>query len=241
MYLETMFMEVPDNALVAAASDCLRVKPRPFQPALYHDFAVPSCVTPGVGQTTYNGYRLGLTSACVDIVLVQHIDGALTVPMVKRAKAPFGNTYWIMGGALHAFRPVNQFILWRAARECGLDPEGLGIDEFVLRYKLDADTQSALGINIIGPLGLYRTPAEDTPEGSACDTLNLCLLGYYNGDRGLYHDRDHAGIRWFRENELRPGACGHWYPEHVGRRALAIMRDAEEVNRQQDKLLTQRP
>ena len=65
----------------------------------------------------------------------------------------------------------------------------------------------------------------DDPE-RVCDTVNICYMGIVLGSQEIRYDRDHTNARWVGKADLTPGSCGHWYPEHVGQRALNIYESA---------------
>lgn len=182
-----------------------------------------SATRKGVTQPAYDGYRLGLVSACADVVIVK--DGK--VPLIRRAQPPFGGMWWIMGGAVFNFRPIHQFLLWKIYKECGLDT--LGIEEFIAKYKLTDADYSCEGVHFVGYLGCARTAAEDTTDpAKVCDTLNVCGMAMITTKRDLYHDKDHSAIRWVDREDLEkePNLCGHWYPQWAASKALDVYWDA---------------
>lgn len=181
----------------------------------------PGATRCGVAAETYHGYRLGLASACADVVLVAERGGQPKVPFLKRARPPFGDCWWIMGGVVFNYRPIQQFLLWKAHTECGITKAK--IDEFVAEHALDDRQYSCGDVHIVGCLGAYRTPAEDTTDPAfVCDTINLCYMGVLTGTQEIRYDTDHTNARWMSTSELIAGSCGYWYPEHVARRALDI-------------------
>lgn len=148
-------------------------------------------------------------------------DGQPKVPLIRRARPPFGDCWWIMGGVVFNFRPIQQFLLWKVRTECGLTEAT--IDEFVAEHALDDHAYSCSDVHIVGCLGTYRTPAEDTTDPTrVCDTINLCYMGVLTGDQEIRHDTDHTNARWMDTDGLIAGSCGSWYPEHVARVALDI-------------------
>ncbi len=169
---------------------------------------------------------MGLDSSCADVVLVQERDGVLSVPLIRRAKPPFQGMWWLTGGAIFNYRPVHQFLLWKALKEGGLTT--LEIDDFVREKGLEDDTTSCGGIHIVGCFGVARTAAEDTDGlGLVCDTMNNCYLGIAERDVAFHHDRAHDDIRWVTTDTL--GDLGHWYPEWAARRALDICIEARKA------------
>lgn len=126
-----------------------------------------------------------------------------------------------MGGVVFNFRPIEQFLLWKAHTECGLTKAT--IDEFVTAHSLTDHAYSCGNVCIVGCLGTYRTPAEDTIDSTrVCDTINLCYMGVLTGNQEIRYDTDHTNARWMDTEDLTAGSCGYWYPEHVAREALAI-------------------
>lgn len=229
--LETVIVESPEAPLIALVRSLRRTPDavRNHLPANHRVVRIPSAATRvGVPGNVYDGYRLGLACACADVVLVREAPGGLPhVPLLRRARPPFEGYWWLMGGAIFNFRPIQHFLMWKVYRECGL--EDVEIEEFVQKHAL-ADTQySCEDLDIVGCLGVCRTAAEDT-VGKVCDTTNFCYMGIYRGDRELYHDKDHSDIRWVAERDLTPGSYGHWYPEWAVSRALRIYWMAQDVS-----------
>ena len=213
VWLEKIFLENSDDVLVKALRDG-------WNPENMMEHAIPSLSTDGVGGEAYDGYRFGLTSACADVVIVQEVDGEPKVPMILRAKPPFGKCWWIMGGAIFNYRSVHQFVSWKAVKETGLFQGS--IEDFI------NESDSNFGITVVGLLGDYRTPADDTEgTGKVCDTINLCYMAVCDPNVELHHDKDHSAVKWFSEEDLKAeDPCGHWYPAHVARRAIQIYKKA---------------
>lgn len=232
--LEHVIVEGPNEPLIEHAKNILcthsflfgglpQERPIPHFPTRI----APAATRSGVSGEDYNRYRKGLTSQCADIVLVAERDGEPKVPLIKRARPPFGDCWWIMGGVVFNYRPVQQFLLWKAHTECGLTAKTL--PEFIDEYALADNAYSCGNIHVVGCLGAYRTAAEDLDDPErVCDTVNLCYMGIILGDQEIRYDRDHTNARWASLDGERPMGvqCGHWYPEHVGRRALEIYRRA---------------
>lgn len=222
--LETLILENDKRVLVRRVEKLLSTNIVVAQPDAQMNIEIPvSATRKGVAQPVYDNYRLGLVSACADVVIVK--DGK--VPLIRRAQPPFGDTWWIMGGAIFNFRPIHQFLLWKIYRECGL--EKCTIDEFITKYNLTDDQYSCDGVHFVGYLGVARTAADDTTDPSkVCDTLNVCGMAVLTTTKTLYHDKDHSAIRWVGREDLRddPNLCGHWYPQWAAQKALDIYWDA---------------
>ncbi len=134
---------------------------------------VPGPIRRGVDPDIYKSYRLGLDSACVDCVVTTLMpDGRPAVLLSRRAPGKcFGGCWWIHGGSLHAYRPIEAFIQDRVLAEVGIEPL---IDAVV---------------------GVYRTCAEDF----FASTLNLCVSGVvdYGSLTTACKDADHTALSLF--------------------------------------------
>jgi ADP-ribose pyrophosphatase YjhB (NUDIX family) len=220
--LETVMIEADIGPVTRRVAELFRTSGlAPF--GVKKEVGIPASATrKGVKVEAYDDYRLGLGAACADTVIVKDVDGTPRVPLIRRAQPPFGGTWWIMGGVIFNFRPVEHFLLWKVHRECGL--ETCAIDEFVQKYDLADDQCSCNGIHMVGYLGFVRTAADDTVDPrKVCDTFNVCGMTVIHGNtQELYHDKDHSAIRWVSMEELTPGSCGHWYPEWAARKALEV-------------------
>lgn len=188
----------------------------------------PSATRSGVGGEAYDAYRLGLAGACADIVLVRGGPNPISVPMIYRKRPPFGKTWWIMGGAVHNFRSIHHFLLFKALTEGGIVQVPVEFQKdgskaaqwFYDKYPLGDNDWSLQGVNVVGLMGCYRTPAEDQAgTGKVCDTLNLCYLGVLDPGVEVWHDRDHEEVRWFDMDQLTYSNM-HWYPKRVATHAL---------------------
>lgn len=158
----------------------------------------------GVPKEAYDAYRAGLDSFCVDVVITTNIGGLKGTPAVLAMKRVpnvcFAGKWWMMGGAVHSYRPLFEFIQERAERECGVKP------------------------GIRARIGLFRTAA---PDILAC-TTNLCLLGQVWHDQivdKFRADSDHSVHRLLTLENLKnlPEDEKHWYPMFCFQRALETM------------------
>lgn len=180
-----------------------------------------------VASNVYDEYRLGLSSACADAVCVQSVGDKLVVPLIFRKNAPFGQTWWVVGGAIANFRPVHQFLLWKIFREYGKARQSLA--EFVILNNIQETQNQIAGVRIVGCLGVYRTAAEDCLPGKIADTINLAYLGILPPDFAPLHDCDHCCVKLFDEDAIKQTSTGHWYPDRLVMRALSIVRRALEI------------
>ena len=229
--VEGIILEAPDTTLVAIVKDCLvNGKGNHLFPQGMKRVKVPEDATQrGVPAKAYDAYRLGLVSACADAVCVREIDGELQVPLLARANPPFQGGWWVQGGAIFNFRLITKFLLWKVLKEAGQrdgDIHGFLSEEHPLGplwWHEDAHV-------IPAPLGVYRTAAEDSAPGTACDTLNVAYIVLWSAERPFGHDKDHTALRWVTLPELEadPNLCGHWYPQHLATRALQIVSRAKE-------------
>lgn len=174
----------------------------PPSTTLCEEVYIPKGVTAGVPPEVYSEYRKGRDSACVDIVLVTRLeDGTPAVLLsLRKPDVCYGNKWWIYGGALQAYRSVEDFISERATKECGVP---------VMPQVL---------------IGVYRTMSEDY-VGS---TLQLCYAAQVPIEAvraKMSTDPNHSSVRLFTLAELEeiPDENGHWYPMHVSRIALKSM------------------
>ncbi len=233
--LERIFFETPQKIMVAAIRNSLAFQKdctaRDYEQNSCSEYIhIPNDATrSGVLTESYDGYRLGLMSACADVVCVRETDEKLEVPLIARARPPFRDGWWMQGGAIFNFRSVPQFLLWKLFRESG-NFEG-SIEEFVEKYHLDDAALECNGVQLVGkPLGIYRTTAEDSMPGKVCDTLNLAYLALWPTKLSFGHDKDHTSLRWvtLAELEANPNLCGHWYPQCLAMRALQIVGRAKK-------------
>lgn len=160
----------------------------------------------GVAPDIYDGYRQGLDSACADVVITTHMpDGEARVLAVKRALGkPFGGKWWMQGGAIQSYRLIEDFLVERAERECGV------------RLVIQA------------LMGVFRTCAEDI----LASTTNLCYVGYapYDMVERASVDKDHTAFRLFSAHEFYQDTQEHeeewhWYPKMTFAQALSSMPD----------------
>lgn len=228
--LERIFFETPQETMVTAVRDSLACRngrlTRDYEQRSFSEhIRIPKDATRhGVPVEAYDRYRLGLVSACADVVCVRDTGGKLEVPLISRAKPPFQGGLWMQGGAIFNFHSVPQFLLWKLFRESG-NFQG-SIEEFVEKYHLDDIALECNGVKLVGKsLGVYRTVAEDSMPGKVCDTLNLAYLVLWPADLPFGHDKDHAMLRWVTLPDLErdPDFCGHWYPQRLATRALEIV------------------
>ncbi len=111
-----MIVEVPDNELVkmvrtVAGSKSGEAMSLPMPGRLESVPIPPEATRQGVTGDVYDAYRRGLSSACADVVLVQVKDGVPKVPLIRRARPPFGGYWWIMGGGIFTLRPIDHVLL----------------------------------------------------------------------------------------------------------------------------------
>ena len=157
----------------------------------------------GVAQRVYDGYRNGLEGACADIVITARMpkNGTPVVLASRRAMdKPFGRQWWMQGGAVHSYRSLQEFIIERAEKECGVRPK------------------------IEGIIGIFRTCAED----KLCSTTQICFVGFapYEELSHVCVDNDHKEWRLIRLDELlelERYDNFHWYPAVTFERALTTM------------------
>lgn len=219
--LETLMIDVPDKVLREQIK-----RKNDHSDQRIHQLLIPESATRrGVSSDIYDGYRKGLVSACADAVVVQVRDGKPRVPLIRRTRPPFSGCWWVMGGAIFNFRSINQFLLWKIARETRLTT--LDIDAFVHDNALLDETKICSGIRIVGCMGVARTAADDTVGEKVCDTLNVCYLAEIAPDIEISHDRDHDSIRFFEWDDLlkKDTAPGHWYPLWAVEKALKAALD----------------
>jgi len=165
----------------------------------------PAGVTQGVSSDTYNEYRRGRDSACVDIVLVTHLENG-TPAVLMSLRNPgvcFGGKWWIYGGALQAYMSIEEFISARATKECGVPvkPEVL--------------------------IGVYRTIAEDH-IGSTLQPCYAARVPIEVIRAKMSTDEGHSNVRLFTISDLillegQHGPEYHWYPVRVALLALRNM------------------
>lgn len=155
----------------------------------------------GVPSAVYDGYRLGLEGACVDVVIATRlVNGTPVVLASKRVIGkPFGGYWWMQGGAVQGYRSILDFLSERAEKECGLRPR------------------------IVGLVGFYRTCAED----GIASTMQPCYVATVPREaiEQAKADSDHSSWALFSLEDLEklPPNEQHWYPMRVFRRVLESM------------------
>lgn len=180
--------------------------PHPSNPDHLFEVTVPGGVTEGVRPEIYGAYRVGLDSACADMVIATRLeDGTPAVLLSKRSPGVcYGNKWWIHGGATHAYRPIATFLRDRAERECGV------------RQAPDA------------LIGVYRTMSEDfigsTTQSCFATKVSVELIRAH-----MKTDGAHRQVRLFglSDLELIPEEERHWYPMRVSRIVLSALMTRE--------------
>ena len=161
--------------------------------------APPEGITQGVPGDVYNAYRRGRDSACVDIMLCTRSPlGSAAVLLSKRASnVCFANKWWMYGGALGSYEPIEEFLAGRVEKECGIraKPEVL--------------------------IGVYRTCAADF-IGSTLQPCYAARIPYGKATAKATTDSAHSSVRLFTRSELEtiPIDEQHWYPMRVARLVL---------------------
>lgn len=155
----------------------------------------------GVDSSVYDGYRSGLDSACVDVVVTTMLrhDKPAVLASKRAPDKLFGNKWWMQGGAIHSYRLITDFVLERTKKGCGIYPYMQGF------------------------IGVFRTCADDV-LGS---TLNLCYVGFVQRHKlaQIYADKNNTSFRLLTLEDLEdlPDEEKHWYPMFAFHRALTTM------------------
>lgn len=162
----------------------------------------PDQVTQGVGGDIYNSYRKGLDSACADVVVTttDPFTGINYVLAGKRATGKcFGGSWWMQGGAIHAYRSIVEFVVERAAAECGVRP------------KIEAC------------MALARTCAPDVNAS----TMQPCFVGRVDWEalKAANPDVDHSKVKTLSLSDFEEMDDDelHWYPRMMFTLALESM------------------
>jgi len=141
---------------------------------------VPEGHTLGVPQPTYDRYRQGLDSACADCVVQTFVNDKPAVVALQRARfKAFGGQFWMMGGAIHAYLDIRDFLVQRVFEESNL--------------KINA--------NALVLMGVYRAIASD----ALCSTMSPCYVTYlpYNEiESTIRVFDDHKTFKIFTEEDL---------------------------------------
>ena len=163
---------------------------------------VPPCpVKQGVDGETYGRYREGLISGCADIVVTATApDYTHRVLAVKRAAGKcFGGSWWMMGGAVHAYRSLTDFVADRAEKECGVRP------------------------SVEACMFVAYTSATDVNAS----TTQLCFVGRvkWNQIEKIRADADHSAVKLLSFDQIvdMPPEELHWYPRLAFDLALSSM------------------
>lgn len=158
----------------------------------------PAGISRGVPSENYEAYRSGLDSACADVVVCSiKKDREPVVLLSKRSRGkPFGGKWWIHGGALHCYRPVEEFLTERVEKECGLTPR------------------------IMALVAIARTCSYKV-VGSTLQPCFLGLVDYGDLSKAIV-DCDHEAMKAFTKEEyqrLLPRET-HWYVNGVTMAAI---------------------
>lgn len=155
----------------------------------------------GVDSDIYDGYRKGLDSACVDVVvttLLRHDKPAVLA--FKRAPGKlFGQKWWMQGGALYSYCSITNFVFERIWKKCRVPPD------------------------IQGFIGVFRT----YPDDFLGSTVNLCYVGFVQRHKlaQVHLDKNYTDFRLLTLEDLEdlPDEEKHWYPMFTFRQALTTM------------------
>lgn len=152
-----------------------------------------------VPDEAHSAYRARKEVACADIVITTILpSGKPAVLSSKRNKnSCFGGCWWMQGGSYGAYSPIVDFVIGRAKKECGMEP------------------------NMEGVIGLFRTCAEDFHAS----TTNICYVGFVPYKSMTKPDQDHSQQKWltFSDLNMLPKKNRHWYPMLVFSLALETM------------------
>jgi ADP-ribose pyrophosphatase YjhB (NUDIX family) len=158
--------------------------------------------TNGVDETIYTGYRMGLDSACVDIVITTRLEDGTPAVLMSRRKdnVCYGGMWWIYGGALQAYKTIDNFIADRAKKECGIivSPQAL--------------------------IGVYRTMSYNL-IGSTIQLCYVTTVPVSDIQSRMVTDDGHIEIRLFTLKDLPPESNEeyHQYVLRVSKIALSNM------------------
>ncbi len=181
------------------------LKGDPFPEDSLQTCMVPDEVTKGATPEAYIEYRKGLHGACVDkVIITRQPNGKPAVMLsLRKTNVCFAGTWWIYGGAVHAYRDVAAFVTERAASECGVE----------------VPPQALVGVYITNSSGIVGS------------TLQPCYASFVPYDtimEKMRTDSGHGDVRLFTAEELGaiPEQQQHWYPKRIARRALAALPDS---------------
>ena len=168
----------------------------------------------GVRPYIYNEFSRGSEQVCADVVITTVLPNGLPAVLASlRAKnKPFGGCWWMQGGSYHAYRPISDFLLERAMKECGVCPM---LEAFI---------------------GVFRTYAED----QLASTTNLCYVAFapFEDVQKARSDKDHADVQiilTYADLYLLSSYTRHSYPMRVFEYALETMPRAQTM---EDKVIT---
>ena len=166
------------------------------------NYDVPPDITAGVPQQTYDAYRRGCDSACVDIMLCTRLpDGKVPAVLLSKRKpnVGFGGKWWMHGGALFAYEDVRDFAAAKATKECGIEvaPEVL--------------------------VGVYRTCSPDV-VGSTMQACYAARVPYDVAVEKMRKDEGHTEVGLFTQDHIEQMSWReHWYPMRVAMLVLGGM------------------
>lgn len=170
-----------------------------FAPPQPH--SAPSGIINHIPDDAYKAYTHGRDRACIDLVLCTRAPDGPAVALSKRNKDnSYGDLWWVYGGALPAYTPIEEFITKRAEHESGV-----------------ATAPQVL-------VGVYRIGAPDRVD-SAITVCFAAEVPYVELVQKMRTDEAHQEMRLFTLQELEslPPQEKHWYPMRVAQLALNAM------------------
>jgi len=155
-----------------------------------------------VSNETTGEWRESKVIACADVVITTRLsdDTPAVVASLRAPNTPFGNCWWMQGGGIPGYTPLQKFVRDHAMKECGAE------------VKLEA------------LIGFFYTNAEDHHQS----TMQPCFVGSVPFDglsEKLIADNQHADVRLLTLRDLGelPKEQKHWYPATCFHAALESM------------------
>lgn len=191
---------------------------------------IPAEARPGpVPEEAYHANRQGRVAACADVVAVSTHLRKPAVLLSRRTRTPMKGHWWVQGGTISCYTPVDCFLQWAFLRECGLLPRSLAkftdfkFARMLRRRKVPKALHTVVrAFAVPCLLGVYRVPLNELPDAFAPVGLGIIKKSLVPK---IGHDKDHDQIRWATERDIRRDTKLHAYVRHIVLRAFEVYRE----------------
>lgn len=188
---------------------------------------IPADACPGwVEPEVFQPYARGKPRVCADVVSISTHLGKPTVLLSRRKGKPMKGHWWVQGGGISGYVPVDRFLQWAFLRECGLlpaAPDDLTDFKFAMKIMKDLSAfPDTRRFRVPCLIGVYRAPLNELPDAFVPVGLGIIKKSLVPK---IGHDRDHDQIRWATEYEIRRDKHLHPYVQHIVLRAFKVFRE----------------